>query len=204
MDDITDLSDVSRETMEKLEHFADLVRKWTAKINLVSRKSLPDLWNRHIIDSAQLARYIPDSAQEYLDIGSGGGFPGIVLAIMGRFSSVTFIESDKRKSVFLRQAGRDLDLPVHVISDRIEMVPPIGADFLTARALAPLNVLLSHAIHHLKPGGVALFPKGQGAQAEIDEAKKQFSFSIAHFKSVTDPSASILRLEGIERAEHQI
>ena len=138
--------DVSRETFARLETYVGLIQKWNPRINLVSRNSLDDLWIRHIEDSLQVARAIP-MPDRWVDLGSGGGLPGLVAAILAAEESpdtrFTLIESDQRKSVFLRTVARECDLNVQVISDRIEKAKPQKADVLSARALADLTTLLT-------------------------------------------------------------
>ncbi|MBT3710487.1 MAG: 16S rRNA (guanine(527)-N(7))-methyltransferase RsmG, partial [Gammaproteobacteria bacterium] len=144
---------VSRETIEALEHFAALIEKWTVKINLISKASLADLWDRHILDSAQLLKICPRNIQNWLDLGSGGGLPGVVVAILAKELipklTMTLVESDKRKSVFLRTAIRELELNAKVLNARIEKTAPLQADVISARALAELDVLLALAEPHL-------------------------------------------------------
>ena len=115
---------VSRETMERLEYFGELTAKWTVKINLIAKSTIPDIWNRHIIDSAQVFQYA-ESPQHWVDIGSGGGFPGIVMAILAKEhapeTKFTLIESDARKCTFLRTAARELGLNLYAITQRIEL-----------------------------------------------------------------------------------
>ena len=158
---------VSRETLDRLFSFCDLVEKWNPAINLISKSGIAEIWNRHIIDSAQLFQQMPDRAREWCDLGSGGGFPGIVLAILAKQlqpnAQVILVESDRRKSVFLAQASRLLDIDVRVKTQRIEELEPQNADVLSARALAPLSDLCGYAYRHLKPDGVAIFPKGAAA-----------------------------------------
>ena len=136
--------DVSRETFEKLKAFAELVRKWNPKINLVSKDSLNDLWSRHILDSVQIFELVPGPGK-WVDLGSGGGFPGIVISILNqeeRNFDVVMVESDQRKSAFLRTAIRELDLAAKVKTERIEELECLEADVLSARALADLTKLL--------------------------------------------------------------
>jgi len=194
--------DVSRETSRRLEIYAALVQKWNPRINLVSRKSLDDLWERHIVDSIQVFRNAP-KASHWVDLGSGGGFPGIVAAILAiedmpeaRF---TLIESDQRKSAFLRTAARETGANCTVIAKRIEAVDPQNADVLSARALADLSVLLEFAERHLAPGGTALFPKGATWKKELDAARAQWKFDAEPITSQTEPSASILKITGVSR-----
>lgn len=201
MADLHSIDNVSRETLDRLRGVEALVQKWSPKINLVSRNTLDEVWERHIEDSAQLMRYIPPKTKRLVDIGSGGGFPGLVIAAIAPESHpdmrCTFIESDLRKCVFLRQVVRDLGLSVTVLTDRIEAVEPQNADILTARALASLTDLCGFAARHLKEGGMAIFPKGRTAAAEIDEAKTRWDFELSQHRSETSPEASILCLERI-------
>lgn len=194
--------DVSRETLERLEVYVDLVRKWNPKINLVSKPSLDDIWQRHIADSVQLNNLAP-SGDTWVDLGSGGGFPGIVLAILGLEAATdrefTLIESDHRKSTFLRTAIRELELKAQVLSQRIEEVPPLKADVLSARALADLDTLLGFASRHLHPAGTALFPKGETWEKEEHAAREQWSYSCEVIKSKTNPDAAILKIKDILR-----
>lgn len=202
MDDLSAIcGDVSRETYERLWVFGALAEKWSRRINLVSSATRSQIWQRHILDSAQLLPLIRRPVSHYVDIGSGGGFPAIVLAILlrdaGAVDRITLVESDARKSVFLRQASRDLDLGVQVLTDRIETLDPLEADLLTARALAPLSDLMKFASLHLKSGGVALFPKGRRAQDEIADLRDQTRFVIEGHPSRTDPEAMILEVKDI-------
>lgn len=199
-----DSLDVSRETAERLDRFAALVAHWTARINLVSRASLAEIHTRHILDSAQLFDLAPAGWRHWADLGSGGGFPGIVIAILARDrcpgARVTLVESDQRKAAFLRTAVRELDLPADVRAARAGDLPPLAADVLSARALAPLADLLPLALCHLAPGGIALFPKGRRAGEEVAAARRNWRFEAESLPSLTDPEARILRIGGIARA----
>ncbi|HBS48591.1 MAG TPA: 16S rRNA (guanine(527)-N(7))-methyltransferase RsmG [Rhodobacteraceae bacterium] len=198
----TDL-DVSRETFERLSKFADLVRKWSPKINLVSRGSMEHLWERHIRDSIQVIRQATP-AQSWLDLGSGGGFPGLIAAIVAADEQpeqvVTLVESDQRKAIFLRTAARETGVNCTVLAQRIEQVPPRNADILSARALADLRSLLGHAERHLSPSGLALFPKGASWKKELDEARLQWRFDAEAITSKIEPTAVILKIKGVQRA----
>lgn len=198
----TDLKlDVSRETIAKLQQFSDLVIKWTAKINLISKNDAADIWNRHIIDSAQIFLLAPKTGH-WVDMGTGGGFPGIVAAIMSNFEGgehrFTFIESDQRKCAFLRTALRELDLTTTIYTERIEKLEPQHADILTARALADLSDLLHYSDRHLSPGGVAIFPKGENWQAEVSKANDVWSYQYETVKSTTNPAAAVLKIKDIK------
>lgn len=193
---------VSRETSERLECFAAVLKKWNPSINLVSRNSLEQLWTRHIVDSIQLFRCVRP-AGHWVDLGSGGGFPGLVVAILAAEECpdlrVTLIESDQRKSAFLRNAAREVGVPCSVIAKRIEQTEPQQADILSARALADLTALLGFAERHLRPDGVALFPKGVTWQKECDAARQQWNFDAEAITSMTEPQAVILKIKGVSR-----
>ena len=191
---------VSRETSDKLAQFAQLVEKWTAKINLISKPSIPHIWDRHIRDSVQLYQHAP-MGSHWVDLGSGGGFPAIVLALMsqqdGCQTKFTLVESDQRKCVFLRTAIRELGLDASVINDRIEKIAPLNADILSARALANLKTLVGFANLHLAEDGVALFPKGSNWEAEDVDAREDWQYNCDSIRSETDPSAAVLRIKEI-------
>jgi 16S rRNA (guanine527-N7)-methyltransferase len=195
--------DVSRETLARLEHFAALLRKWTPRINLVARSTVDELWTRHIIDSAQLHALAPHPVTHWADIGSGGGFPGLVIAIMameyGSPRRVTLVESDRRKCVFLRTAIREIGAPATVVDDRVENAAPLGADVLSARALADLSTLLAYADRHLAPEGVALFPKGDSWKKELAAARTAWNFRHQVAKSSTEAGPAILSIAGVSR-----
>ena len=196
--------DVSRETEEKLRAYEALVRKWSPTINLVAAASLNTIWQRHIVDSAQLVHLAPPNTRHWADLGSGAGFPGLVVAVLLQAGShatmVTLLESDQRKATFLRTCVRELSLDVTILAERIEEASPLDADIVSARALAPLPRLIPLVHRHLAPDGMALLPIGQSAQTEIDEARKTWHFQIETSLSHTQPAATILRLERISRA----
>jgi 16S rRNA (guanine527-N7)-methyltransferase len=193
------LAGVSRETRERLNTYADLLRKWQRSINLVGPRTIDDLWNRHFTDSAQLLPLIPPSARVLVDFGSGAGFPGLVLAILG-VAEVHLIESDQRKATFLREVARATGTPVTVHAKRIEQVAPFPADVVSARALAPLGDLLGFAAPFLHPDSLCLFPKGQMAEDELTAASRIWNINVDRIQSVTDPSATILRISQVSRA----
>jgi 16S rRNA (guanine527-N7)-methyltransferase len=193
------LSGVSRETRARLNTYAELLRKWQRSINLVGPRTLDDLWNRHFIDSAQLMPLIPSTARVLVDFGSGAGFPGLVLAILG-MAQVHLIESDQRKATNLREDARATGTPVTVHAKRIEQVTPFPADVVSARALAPLSDLLGFAAPFLRPDSLCLFPKGQMAEDELSAASKTWNMTVDRIQSVTDSSATILRISRVSRA----
>jgi 16S rRNA (guanine527-N7)-methyltransferase len=194
---------VSRETIERLEQYAELLRKWNTTINLVSKASIADLWQRHIVDSAQIFELAPDITPHWVDLGSGGGFPGLVIAIMametGSPANITLVESDLRKSTFLRSVIREVGLNATVINDRIEKIPPLKADILSARALASLSTLLDFADRHLATNGTALFMKGENWQKELEEAQRKWRFQHQLVTSTTESGPVILKIQGISR-----
>ena len=193
--------DVSRETLEKLEIYASLVERWTRKINLISAKSVPEIWHRHILDSAQLFPLLPIGFGTLADFGSGAGFPGMVLALMRSGEShqpaFHFVESDQRKATFLRTVARETGTEVAVHATRIETLSPLSADVIMARALAPLSTLLPFVKRHGHAGTKAMFLKGQTASDEIEAAKTNWSFTCRQHPSITDPDAQIIELGDI-------
>lgn len=197
------LDGVSRETTGRLHALAALTVKWTARINLIGRGTVDDIWQRHIVDSAQIYGFAPPGARRWVDLGSGAGFPGLVVAIVAAERNpalqVTLVESDMRKAAFLATAIRDLQLSAKVETARIEALAPQGADVLSARALAPLPQLLHYAERHLAPGGLAIFPKGARFRNEIDAALETWSFSVQKHPSTTDPDSVILTIGEIAR-----
>lgn len=193
--------DVSRETSEKLDSYVALIQKWNKAINLISRSSEADIWQRHIADSAQLAQHLPSGPRLWLDLGSGAGLPGIVLAIIAAevAPSLRFelVEVDQRKATFLRQVSRELGLNITVLTERIEALAPRSANVVSARALAPLSDLCSFAERHLDADGIAIFLKGAGAETEIEVAQKKWSFNLESFPSKTSADALVLKLKKI-------
>lgn len=198
---------VSRETIQTLEAFEALVRRWNPVINLVSKASLPELWSRHITDSAQLLALCPLGAVRWYDLGSGGGFPGIVIAALSKELQpqlkVSLVEADLRKATFLRESCRALALNAEVHSERIESLAPANADVLSARALAPLTDLLAYADQHLADSGVALFPKGNQYESELIDARKAWSFDVDPVPSLLDNKSAILEIRNVRRAGQQ-
>jgi 16S rRNA (guanine527-N7)-methyltransferase len=189
--------DVSRETLERLDIYAALLEQWTKRINLISPSTIRELWSRHFLDSAQLQRFV--TAQDWADIGSGGGFPGAVLAILNPETSFTLVESDQRKATFLRTVSRQTGVDFEVKAERVERLEPLQAHRLSSRALAPLVDLLSFAERHLHPDGRAIFLKGASAQNEINRALEHWRFDCETYPSQTDPEAVILSIGDITR-----
>jgi len=187
---------VSRETSARLQVFADELVRWQRALNLVSPATLPDLWTRHIDDSLQVAELAPE-ARIWLDFGSGGGLPGLIVAAIDPERKVDLVESDSRKAAFLRSTARRMGLErVTIHATRIEKLPPLAAkpDIVSARALAPLTRLLAYAQPFLLDGAVALFPKGRNAAEELTQARECWNFEADIEQSRTDPDARILRI----------
>lgn len=198
------VADVSRETLDRLAIHHRLLAQWNPRINLVSRASLSESWRRHFADSAQLWRYRPAEVRFWLDLGSGAGFPGLVIAAIGADQApslhVTLVESDQRKAAFLRTVIRAASLPATVLDNRIESLPPQSADVVSARALASLDALLIHAEKHRSPGGICLFPKGETVHNEVAEARRTWRFDPVIHPSLTDPRAAIVEIGALHRA----
>ncbi len=195
--------DVSRETMDRLKSYQMLLKKWNPAINLVSKSTLENAWYRHIEDSAQIYRLAPKAVGHWADLGSGGGFPGMVIAILamekGNPSRVTLVESDIRKCTFLRTVARETGVNATVLSERIENISPLGADILSARALSDLSTLLSFAHRHMASEGQAIFMKGVTWQKEMEEAQSTWRFNHEVAKSKTENGPAILRISGVSR-----
>jgi len=194
--------DVSRETLERLSAYLELLQRWQRAINLVGARTLKDPWRRHILDCAQLVEHVPSGAARVVDLGSGAGLPGLILALLG-LSGVHLVESDQRKAQFLREAARATSAPVTVHATRIEQLEGFGADVVTARALAALPRLLDWAEPVLQPGGVCLFLKGANVERELTEARQSWHMQIEALRSRSDPSGVLLKLQGVRRAPHR-
>jgi 16S rRNA (guanine527-N7)-methyltransferase len=187
-----------------LDRFIALVLEWSARINLVASSTLPQLWTRHVADSLQLVDLAPN-ARVWVDLGSGGGFPGIPVACAlaeRPGAMVHLVESNRKKAAFLREAVRITGAPATVHAERVENFGDSfagRADVVTARALAPLNLLLDQALPLLERGTVGLFPKGQDIEAELTEAAKYWSIQPERTPSRTSPQASILIVRSLAR-----
>lgn len=195
--------DVSRETFDRLSVYEALLKKWNPAINLVSKSSISDLRSRHFVDSSQIFSLMPQNAKRWVDIGSGGGFPGLVCAIISAEKSPEtqfhLVESDLRKATFLRNVARETGVSVHVHSERIEKLQSLTADVLSARALASLDKLLEFSVGHLSKDGVALFPKGENYKSELSAAHEKWSFRCEEYPSTTGSNSVVLKIGNIER-----
>lgn len=193
---------VSRETYEKLEHLCALIAKWTKTINLISPKSVPEIWDRHIVDSAQIYQIAPANWTNWVDLGSGGGLPALVIAVLDEERRpITLVESDQRKCLFLNTAKRELGLNILVINKRIEQTELEGFDIMSARALAPLPDLLAYSVQYLTPDGRAILPKGARFNEELDQAREDWQFDVTLHHSLTNTESRILEVSRIHRRE---
>ena len=183
---------VSRETLARLKAYADVLVEWNARHNLVAKSTLSDLWRRHFWDSAQLAALIPGTAKTLADLGSGAGFPGLVLAAIRPELAVTLHEATTKKCAFLQAAADRMGFAVAIQNARLEDLPSHPFDVVTARALAPLPQLLNYAQKFVGPNGICLFLKGQNVGAELTEAHKYWNIRASQVPSQTDPSAAIV------------
>jgi len=195
---------VSRETFDRLELYATLLVKWQKAINLVSPSTLNQLWARHFLDSAQVLAEAPEGEGTWCDLGSGGGFPGLVCATIAKETRPGYdfhlVEADLRKSSFLRETARQMGVKVGVFSRRIEDLPPQNAQVISARALSSLDTLCGYAHRHLAPGGVALFQKGARHAEEVAKARRDWHMEVTAIPSQTADDAVILRIEQLQNA----
>lgn len=199
-EDVAGALDVSRETLDRLKIYVGLLQKWRRAINLIGAGTADDIWRRHILDCGQLIRYLPGAGGRILDIGTGAGLPGLVLAILGA-PDVHLIESDSRKCVFLREAARQAGVPVTVHENRAETIVPLASRVITARALAPLHRLLELCEPHIVPSTMCIFLKGKGVQGEIEDIKSIWKSRIECLSSLSSPEGVIVKMESLDRVD---
>jgi 16S rRNA (guanine527-N7)-methyltransferase len=190
---------VSRETLERLTVHLELLRRWQDAINLVGTATLADPWRRHFLDCAQLVAHLPPAAAGIVDLGSGAGFPGMVLALLGA-PGVQLIESDQRKAQFLREVARATGASVAIHAERIERLRAWPADVVTARALAPLPRLLELAARFLSADSVCLFLKGRSVADELTEARRSWHMVAERSPSLSQSDGVVLRVREVGRA----
>ena len=193
---------VSRETLDIFSVYGETLAKWQSKINLISGKTLDNVWRRHFLDCAQLHNLLPSGTKNILDIGSGAGFPGLVLAVMG-VKNVTLVESDLKKCLFLSEVLRQTGKHANIINCRIEEFDGGYFDIITARALAPMDKLLSYINPHFGPTTRGVFLKGERLDRELTKAKKQWKLKYKTFPSITDDGGSIIIVEKISSVSEQ-
>jgi len=193
-DEVGKLLNVSRETFSQFEAYLALLEKWQRRINLVANSTMADVWQRHILDSAQLIKFYPPNTKKILDVGSGGGFPGLVLAIMGNVE-VDLVESDQRKAIFLSTVIRSLGLPAKVHNQRIETLPNLAPDVVTARALAPVSKLMKLIENQISLDTVCLFLKGASVEDELTELQSYSTMVTVSHQSISSANGVVLELK---------
>ena len=188
---------VSRETLDRLKAFVTLLTDWNSRHNLVSVRSLEGVWQRHVLDSAQLSLHIPGNANTLIDLGSGAGFPGLILAVLRPQLRVTLIEATAKKCRFLAEANAVLHTGASILNARVEEMSPKPFDVITARACAPLPKLASYAQRFVGPKSVCLFLKGQNVGPELTEARNSWRMGVQSHPSLSDPSGTVLEIHGL-------
>jgi len=192
--EVCDYLSVSREKEDKLEIFVRLLEKWQQSINLVSSKTLHCVWQRHILDCAQLTAHLPTTSGRIMDVGAGAGLPGLILAILTA-CEVHLVESDTKKVAFMRMALAEIDVQATIHHSRIEDLPHLNIDVITARALAPLSKLMQLTQVQDHPGLSYLFLKGKGVNQELTELPTSSTLTAVSYPSITDQHASIIHLK---------
>ena len=202
-DDFCSFQYVSRETYDKFRIFYETLIKWQKSINLISNSTLESIWTRHILDSAQLYKYTQNVSGNILDFGSGAGFPGLILAMMGN-ENINAVESDQKKCIFIKEVARLSNTKINIHNSRIEKLKFIKPELITARALAPLEKLIKYIENYMKQGdGLKpilpnlLFLKGKNYKQEILELKKTRNFDVTIFPSISDEYGKILYFKDI-------
>ena len=192
---------VSRETLNGFYEYETLLSKWNEKINLVSKNTLVDIWERHFLDSGQIIKHVEVSGKRWVDVGSGAGFPGLVVALLLRDRKIdcdlVLVEKNPKKGFFLKEVIRKLNLSVEVVNDNIETLEPLNADILTARAFSELNNLIEIAFRHRKKEGICLFLKGENYRIELDKTLNYWFFDYDIVDSLSSSSGKIIRVKKI-------
>ena len=193
--------DVSRETLNGFHEYVVLLSKWNKKINLVSKNTLVDIWERHFLDSGQIIKHVEASGKRWVDVGSGAGFPGLVVALLLRDRKIdcdlVLVEKNPKKGFFLKEVIRKLNLSVEVVNDNIDTLEPLNADILTARAFSELNNLIEIAFRHRKKEGICLFLKGENYRIELDKTLNYWFFDYDIIDSLSSSSGKIIRVKKI-------
>ena len=192
---------VSRETLNGFYEYESLLSKWNKKINLVSKNTLVDIWERHFLDSGQIIKHVEASGKRWVDVGSGAGFPGLVVALLLRDRKIdcdlVLVEKNPKKGFFLNEVIRKLNLSVEVVNDNIDTLEPLNADILTARAFSELNNLIEVAFRHRKKEGICLFLKGENYRIELDKTLNYWFFDYDIVDSLSSSSGKIIRVKKI-------
>jgi len=189
---------VSHETLDRLFLYHDLLLKWQSKVNLIGPDTIPDSWNRHFLDSLQLLNYLPDPSVRIADLGSGAGFPGMVMAIAG-MENVHLIESDTKKILFLKEVARITSTKVLLHHCRIEGHPIDHVDVVVSRACSSLEKLFALSSDYVSHETICLFHKGKNYSIELEEAKNKWDFDPIVYKSITDPLGVVLKIEHLRK-----
>lgn len=196
------LADVSRETRDRLDIYVQTLLHWNKRINLIGRATAEDVWQRHIVDSAQLSQLAPDACN-WVDLGSGAGLPGVIVAVLragsGPDLKMTLVESDQRKCAFIADVSRKMGVTVTIRNSRIEAAATPSFDTISARALAPLTKLLAYAAPYRTENAICLFPKGAQAERELTEAAEDWHMAYDCHPSITDKASVILKMKAFER-----
>tara|TARA_B100000700_G_scaffold320926_1_gene419149 strand:- start:256 stop:873 length:618 start_codon:yes stop_codon:yes gene_type:complete len=187
---------VSRETIEKLEVYANLLLRWQVKVNLVSTNSLERAWHRHFLDSAQIFSVLPKKATSAIDVGTGAGFPGLVLSIMG-LENVQLVEQNKKKCAFLYEVIRETEATALVYPCKIEKLPIKNYDVVLARAFMALDGLLKVVSPFFGKDTLGVFPKGLKVNQELTEASKNWKMKTAIKQSITNPDGKIVMIKDL-------
>ena len=192
---------VSRETLNGFYEYETLLSKWNEKINLVSKNTLVDIWERHFLDSGQIIKHVEVLGKRWVDVGSGAGFPGLVVALLLRDRKIdcdlVLVEKNSKKGFFLNEVIRKLNLSVEVVNDNIDNLEPLNADILTARAFSELNNLIEIAFRHRKKEGICLFLKGENYRIELDKTLNYWFFDYDIVDSLSSSSGKIIRVKKI-------
>jgi len=192
---------VSRETLNGFYEYETLLSKWNEKINLVSKNTLVDIWERHFLDSGQIIKHVEASGKRWVDVGSGAGFPGLVVALLLRDRKIdcdlVVVEKNPKKVFFLNEVIRKLNLSVEVVNDNIDNLEPLNADILTARAFSELKNLIEIAFRHRKKEGICLFLKGENYRIELDKTLNYWFFDYDIVDSLSSSSGKIIRVKKI-------
>ncbi len=192
---------VSRETLNSFCEYENLLCKWNKKINLVSRKTLVDIWDRHFLDSAQIINHVDASEKRWVDVGAGAGFPGLVVALLLRERKIdcdiVLVEKNAKKVFFLNEVIRKLNLNVKVVNNRIDCIDPLNADILTARAFSELKELIELAHRHRKERGICLFLKGENYRSELDKTLNYWFIDYDVFDSLSKSFGKVIRVKKI-------
>tara|TARA_B100000676_G_scaffold246968_1_gene250021 strand:- start:385 stop:1044 length:660 start_codon:yes stop_codon:yes gene_type:complete len=198
-EDVGKTLNVSRETLARLKKFVDFLLNWQRSINLIGPGTVDNIWHRHVLDCGQLVRYLPDCPGTVLDIGSGAGLPGIILAILG-VPNIRMIEADAKKCVFLREAARISETRVEIVEARAEQAVCEPAEIVTARAVAPLSRLLELTEPYIKPNTICFFFKGRNYKHELIDLKNNWKLQMETHRSLTERDGIILKLTSVSRA----